>query len=461
MKKYEIDMCNGPLFGKIISFAVPLLLSNLLQLFFNAADIMVAGRFAGTEALAAVGATASLINLMLNLFIGLSVGVNVLAARYFATANKKSMQDLVHTTLPFAVLGGFALIILGFFIARPVLLAMDTPSEVIDQAALYLKIYCCGMPVALLYNFGNAIFRAVGDTKRPLYYLAISGVVNVVLNIFFVTQLHMGVAGVALATVISQVLSAALLMQSIIKTDSIYKFEIKKISIKAKPLLQVISIGLPAGIQGCLFSLSNILIQSSINYFGATAMAGSTAATNVENFVYMAMNAFNNTTLSFVSQNFGAGKYDRIKKVQTMCLGLVFGVGFAMGTVLVAFGEPLLGIFATDPKAIAQGMIKLRYVCGMYFICGIMEVLVGGVRGLGAALLPTVVSLLGACGLRIVWIFTIFEWHKTLDVLYLSYPISWVITAIAHAICLVLIFKKQQKRYESLKSQQQSMPPVQ
>lgn len=454
MKKYEIDMCNGPIFGKIISFAVPLILSNILQLLFNAADMVIAGRFVGTEALAAVGATGSLINLMLNLFIGLSVGVNVLAARYFATSNKKAMQDLIHTTLPFAVLGGFLLIILGFFIAKPVLLAMDTPLEVIDQAAQYLKIYCCGMPVALLYNFGNAIFRAVGDTKRPLYYLAISGVVNVVLNIFFVTQLHMGVAGVALATVVSQVLSASLLMRPIIKTDSIYKFQIKKVSIKAKTLLQVISIGLPAGIQSCLFSLSNILIQSSINYFGATAMAGSTAANNVENFVYMAMNAFNNTALSFVSQNFGAGKYDRIKKAQTMCFGLVFGVGFVMGTLFVAFGEPLLEIFTTDPRAIAQGMIKLRYVCGMYFICGIMEVLVGGVRGLGAALLPTAVSLLGACGLRILWIFTIFEWHKTLDVLYMSYPISWGITAVAHAACFVLIYKKKKKRYESLKAQE-------
>ncbi len=461
MKKYEIDMCNGPIFGKIVSFAVPLILSNILQLLFNAADMVIAGRFVGTEALAAVGATGSLINLMLNLFIGLSVGVNVLAARYFATSNKKAMQDLIHTTLPFAVLGGFLLIVLGFFIAKPVLLAMDTPLEVIDQAAQYLKIYCCGMPVALLYNFGNAIFRAVGDTKRPLYYLAISGVVNVVLNIFFIAQLHMGVEGVAIATVVSQVLSAALLMHSIIKTDSIYKFQIKKISIKAKMLLQVISIGLPAGIQGSLFSLSVVLVQSSTNYFGATAMAGSTAANNVENFVYMAMNALSHTTLTFVSQNFGAGKYDRIKKAQLMCLGVVFVVGFVLGTSFVAFGESLLGIFTTDPKAIAQGMIKLRYVCGMYFVCGIMEVLLGGVRGFGAALLPTVVTLFGACGLRILWIFTIFEWHKTLEVLYLSYSISWGITATAHAVCLVIIYKNQKKRYELLKTQEQSVSPMQ
>ena len=457
MKKYEIDMCNGPLLGKIISFAVPLILSNFLQMFFNAADVMVAGRFAGTEALAAVGATSSVINLMLNLFIGLSIGVNVLAARYFATHDKKSMQDLVHTTFPFAVMGGLLLIVVGFIIAKPVMAAMDTPPEVLDQAALYLKIYCCGMPVSLLYNFGNAVFRAVGDTKRPLYYLAISGVVNVVLNIIFVTQFHMGVAGVALATVTSQLLSAILLMRSIMKTDSIYRFNIKKISFKKKTILQVVSIGLPAGIQSCLFSLSNILIQSSINYFGSTAMAGSTAANNIENFVYMAMNALNNTTLSFVSQNFGAGKYDRIKRVMLMCLGLVSGIGLTLGTLGVVFGEPLLYIFATDPETIAAGMIKLRYVCGLYFVCGIMEVLVGGVRGLGASIIPTIVSLLGACGLRIVWIFTIFEWHKTLDVLYQSYVVSWAVTAIAHAVCLILIYKKQKRRYLTLSTENLSV----
>ena len=457
MKKYEIDMCNGPLLGKIISFAVPLILSNFLQLFFNAADIMVAGRFAGTEALAAVGATSSVINLMINLFIGLSIGVNVLAARYFATHDRKSMQDLVHTTFPFAVIGGFLLVVIGFIIAEPIMASMDTPPEVIDHAALYLKIYCCGMPVSLLYNFGNAVLRAVGDTKRPLYYLAISGVVNVVLNIFFVTQFHMGVAGVALATVISQVLSAALLMRSIMKTDSMYKFNIKKISIKKRTVVQVVSIGLPAGIQSCLFSLSNILIQSSINYFGATAMAGSTAANNIENFVYMAMNALNNTTLSFVSQNFGAGKYNRIKRVLLMCLGLVFGVGFILGSLGVMFGETLLGIFATDAEAIAAGMVKLRYVCGLYFLCGIMEVLAGGVRGLGASIMPTIVSLLGACGLRIVWIFTVFEWHKTLEVLYQSYSVSWSVTAIAHAVCLVFIYRKQKKYHMALTKEKQSV----
>lgn len=446
MKKYEIDMCNGPIFSKIVSFAIPLMLSNMLQLFFNAADVMVVGRFAGATALAAVGSTTALINLLINIFVGFSVGVNVLAARYFGTGNKKMIEELVHTALPFSFLCGVVLIFVGLFLSRPLLSLMGTPDDVIDQAVLYIKIYFAGMPVTLLYNFGNAIFRAVGDTKRPLFYLAIAGVLNVVLNIFFVIRLNMGVAGVALATVSSQVLSAALLIRAFVKTDSMYKLDIKKLAIKKSQLSQIVSIGLPAGIQSSLFSLSNVIIQSSINLFGAFAMAGSTAAANVENFTYMAMNSIHLTALSFVSQNYGAGKTARIKRVVFLCLASVFVIGFVMGTASVICGEGLLGIFAKDSKVIEYGMIKLRLVGGLYFLAGIMDVLVGCIRGLGATVMPTVVSLAGVCGFRILWILTVFEWSKTLQTLYLSYSVSWVITALCHAICLIIIYNKIKKR---------------
>ena len=449
-KKYEIDMCNGPLLGKILLFAIPLMLSSMLQLFFNAADVIIVGRFVGPQALAAVGSTSSLTNLLVNVFIGFSIGTNVVTARYLGTNNQKGVREVVHTSLMFALLSGFALVFVGFFLSRPMLELMGTPEDVLDQAALYLKVYFGGMPVVMVYNFGNAIFRAVGDTRRPLYYLALAGVLNVLLNIFFITQLHMGVEGVALATVLSQVVSAGLLIRAMAKADAVYKFEFKKLGIKKKQLSQIIRIGLPAGLQSSLFSISNVLIQSSINLFGSLAMAGSAAANNVENFTYVAMNSFHQTALSFTSQNLGAGKIERIKRIAILCQVCVTITGLVMGVGLWAIGEPLLGIFSSDAEVVRYGMIKLTYVCAFYFLAGVMDVFVGSIRGLGYSVVPMIVSLVGVCGLRIVWIFTVFQKYKSLEVLYISYPVTWVVTAMCHAICLVIVYKRLKKKQKSL-----------
>ena len=449
-KKYEIDMCNGPLLGKILLFAIPLMLSSMLQLFFNAADVIVVGRFVGPQALAAVGSTSSLVNLLINMFIGFSVGTNVMTARYLGTNNKKGVSEIVHTSLLFAFLSGIALVFVGFFLSKPLLSLMGTPEDVLDQATLYIKVYFAGMPVIMVYNFGNAVFRAAGDTRRPLYYLAVAGVVNVALNIFFVTQLNMEVEGVALATVLSQVLSVVLLLRAMTKTDSSYKFEFRKLSIKKKQLKQIVRIGFPAGLQGSLFSISNVLIQSSINLFGSLAMAGSAAANNVENFTYVAMNAFHQTALSFVSQNLGAGKIDRIKRTTILCEVCVVVTGLVFGVGLWLVGKPFLGIFSSDAEVIRYGMIKLTYVCAVYFLCGVMDVLVGCIRGLGCSVMPMIVSLVGVCGLRIVWIFTVFQKYKTLEVLYASYSVTWTVTAICHAICFVVVYKKLKSKQKSL-----------
>ena len=343
-KSYEIDMCNGPLLGKILVFSVPLMLSGILQLLFNAADIIVVGRFAGSTALAAVGSTASLINLMINVFVGLSVGVNVLAARYYGGQKEKDIQDTVHTAIMMAILSGLFLVLLGETASRPMLTLMGTPDDVLDQAALYLKIYFFGMPVLMIYNFGAALLRAVGDTRRPLYFLFAAGAVNVVLNLFFVIQLGMGVDGVGWATVISECVSAGLIIRSLMKERGAMKLHLSKLRIVPEKLKQIIRIGLPAGMQGAIFSISNVLIQSSVNSFGSIAMAGNTSSANIEGFVYTAMNAVYQTSLSFTSQNLGGKKYSRIDKIKNICLGVVTVVGLILGLGAVFGGKGLLSI---------------------------------------------------------------------------------------------------------------------
>lgn len=439
---YEIDMTNGPLLGKIVKFAIPLALSGILQLLFNAADMVVAGRFAGSQALAAVGSTGALIQLLINLFIGLSIGVNVLVARYYGAGQRKDLDETVHTAVLISLISGVFLIFAGVSLARPLLEMMGTPEDVIGQSVLYMRIYFIGMPVMMLYNFGSAILRAVGDTKRPLYFLLIAGVVNVVLNLFFVIVLHMGVAGVATATVISQCISAGLVLLCLVRSDTVYRVELKRLRVVRGKLWQMTKIGIPAGIQGATFSISNVLIQSTINSFGSIAMAGSTAAGNIEGFVFTSMDSLTQAALSFTGQNYGAKKYDRINKVLADCLLLVTIVGIVMGCGAYLAGRPLLSIYTSNPEVIDYGMVRLLMLCVPYCTCGIMNVLVGAMRGLGSSITPMVVSIFGVCVLRVVWIYTVFAMFPGWDILFLSYPVTWVVTALIEVVCFFLIKKR-------------------
>lgn len=434
-RSYEIDMCNGPLLGKMLMFAVPLMLSGILQLLFNAADIIVVGRFTGSQALAAVGSTGALINLLVNVFMGLSIGANVLVAQYYGAHDEENVSDTVHTAILLSVVSGVVLIFLGILLAEPLLTLMGTPDDVLDQATLYMRIYFAGMPVIMLYNFGSAILRAIGDTKRPLYFLLTAGIINVFLNLFFVIVFHMGVAGVALATVISQVVSAGLVVLCLMRNQGMCHLDLKKLHIHRSKLLQIVRIGLPAGIQGAIFSISNVLIQSSVNSFGSIAMAGNTSASNIEGFIYTSMNALYQTALSFTSQNMGARKYDRIGQILGRALATVGIVGFSLGMIALLAGDVLLGIYTTDPEVIRYGLIRMSVICPTYFLCGMMDVCCGSIRGMGYSILPTIVSLTGACALRVVWIFTLFQWDHTLLNLYISYPVSWGLTAAAHLAC--------------------------
>lgn len=447
-KKYELDMCHGPLLGKILIFALPLMLSGILQLLFNAADMIVVGHANGPTSLAAVGATSSLINLLINLFMGLSVGANVLVAHFFAAGQEKDCKETVHTAILISGISGIFLAIVGFILAKPLLTLMGTPDDVLDKSVLYMKIYFLGMPVMLLYNFGSAILRAIGDTKRPLLFLSISGVLNIFLNLLFVIVFKMDVAGVALATVLSQALSALLIVLCLVKTEGYCKLTRKDLSIKRDKLLKMVRIGLPAGLQGSIFSISNVLIQSSVNSFGSVAMAGNTACSNLEGFVYNSMNAIYQTALTFTSQNLGGKQYKRIKKVILLNVVIVTLVGTIMGFLFILFGESLLGLYTSEQDAIQYGLIRMKIIFSTYFMCGIMDVLVGCLRGLGRSILPMIVSLLGACGLRVIWILTVFKACPSLETIYISYPISWTLTASVHLICLLFVMRKVLKKAE-------------
>lgn len=441
-KNYEIDMCNGPLLGKILTFAIPLMLSGILQLLFNAADIVVVGRFTGKEALAAVGSTGALINLLINVFIGLSIGTNVLVAQYIGARDPKNVSETVHTSILASLICGTVMIFVGIFLAEPLLTLMGTPDDVLSQAALYMRIYFIGMPALMLYNFGAAILRALGDTQRPLLFLMIAGVVNVIFNLIFVIIFNLGVAGVAIATVMSQVISSVLVLICLLRADGMYKVYWRRLRIHKDKLLQMMRIGLPAGMQGAIFSISNVLIQSSINSFGSVAMAGSTAASNIEGFVYTSMNSVYQANLSFTSQNVGARKYSRVNRITFLCIGVVTVIGVVLGVGATLAGNTLLRIYNSDADVIAYGMERMRLVCMPYFLCGLMDVMVGSMRGLGYSILPMIVSLAGACGLRVLWIFTVFAADRSLDILFLSYPVSWAVTALVHMICFVWARRK-------------------
>lgn len=440
--KYEMDMCNGPFVQKILIFYIPLMLSGILQLLFNAADIVVVGRFAGNQALAAVGSTSSLINLMVNFFMGLSVGCNVLVARYYGAGQKTELSQMVHTAIFTSLVSGFFLIFLGIAVSRAALTWMGTPEDVIEHSVLYMRIYFVGMPFTMAYNFGAAILRAIGDTKRPLYYLLGAGIINVVLNLVFVIGFSMGVAGVAVATVISQAISAALVLRCLTKAPAAYRLDFSALKIHKDKLWKMMQIGLPAGLQSSLFSISNVLIQSSVNSFGSIVMAGNTAASNVEGFVYTAMNSFSQTIISFTGQNYGARKYKNIGKILLLCQGMVTLTGILLGNLAYFFGDKVLLLYSSDAEVIRYGLLRMSIICTSYFLCGIMDVMAGALRGMGYSLVPMFVSLTGACLFRIVWIYTVFRQYQSLICLYISYPISWALTFLAHVICFLIVYRK-------------------
>ncbi len=447
-KKYEIDMSKGSIFTKMFVFALPLICSSILQLLFNAADIVVVGRFAGDNSLAAVGSTTSLIQLLVNLFIGLSVGSNVLVARYYGAKQYKQLSNTVHTTILLSILSGLFISVVGIIFAKPILVLMQTPDEVLPLAVTYIRIYFGGMIATMLYNFGSAILRAVGDTKRPLYYLSLAGVINVILNLIFVIVFRMDVAGVAIATVISQCVSALLVLRCLFKENSAIRVEFSKLKMDKESILKILQIGLPAGFQGMLFSLSNMVIQSSVNGFGAVVVAGNSAANNIEGFVYVAMNAFYQATISFTGQNLGAGNFERIRKTVLIGLLYVLAVGAILGNCAYYFGNTLIGIYSINPLVIEAGIQRLKYTTRLHAICGMMDVMVGAMRGLGHSLAPMIITLIGACGLRLAWIAIMFsnEAYHTIDTVYVSYPISWSVTLIANVICFLIMFAKTKKR---------------
>ena len=445
-KSYEIDMCSGSLLPKILLFSLPLMASGILQLLFNAADIVVVGRYTGNEALAAVGSTSALINLMVNLFIGLSVGVNVMVAKYYGARKEQDIHATVHTAVLVAVLAGAVLTVIGLLASEPLLQLMGTPDDVIDQSVLYMKIYFLGMIGTLVYNFGGAVLRGIGDTRRPLYILFAAGVVNVIFNLIFVIQFQMGVAGVATATVISQFLSAGLVVYCLVKSGSSYRLNLKELGINVSKLKEMAGIGIPAGMQGAVFSISNVLIQSSVNSFGSTAMAGNTAGANIEGFVYVAMNTFHQSALSFTSQNYGAHQFKRISRVMWICLGLVTVTGLILGNGAYLAGPLLLRIYSKDADVIAYGLLRMSILCTTYLLCGLMDVMSGCLRGLGHSVIAMVVSMLGACGIRIVWIYTVFAVDRRLPVLYWSYPVSWALTFLVHLTCFAVVLRRIRRR---------------
>ena len=447
---YEMDTCSGPILGKMLLFALPLMASSILQLLFNAADVIVVGKFAGDNSLAAVGSNGSLINLLTNLFLGLSVGVNVLVSRYYGARDTKNVSDTVHTAIAISLLSGVWLAVFGFFGAPVILRWMKSPAQVLPLASLYLRIYFLGMPAMMVYNFGAAILRAVGDTRRPLYYLLLAGIINVILNLIFVVALRLDVAGVAIATVISQIISSVLVVRCLMGETGDIHLDLRRIRIVKSKLVRILRIGIPASIQSMLFSISNVIIQSSINSFGAVTVAGSAASGNVEGFVYVSMNAFYQAVLTFTGQNMGAGKHERVGRILLTGLACVAVTGLIFGQGAYRSGSILLRLYTSSDDVVAEGVRRLAIVAAPYFLCGMMEVVVGTIRGLGHSVVPMLVSIVGICGLRLVFIFTLFgqsRYHVP-QTLYMTYPISWIVTFTAHLICFFVIWNRMKRGWK-------------
>ena len=439
---FEMDMCSGPLMGKLISFSVPLMLSSILQLLFNAVDIIVVGKYSGSQSLAAVGSTTALINLVITLLMGISLGTNVLAGRYYAAHDHQSMSDVVHTSMAFALVGGIVMGLVGILGSGPALRLMDTPENVLGEALLYIRVYFLGMPFFMMYTYGAAVLRAVGDTKRPLFYLVTAGILNAGLNMVLVIVFHMGVLGVAIATVISQIVSCLFVIRCLVRTEGSYRLELSKLKIKPEYLKPLFQIGLPAGIQSLVINFSNVLLQSSVNSFGDIAMAGYTAANNIFGFLYVTVNSFSQTFMSFMSQNYGAGKKGRLDKVLWDCLALSVGVTLVLGCGVYFFGPRVLGIYTPSPEVIQCGMEVFLYTTTTYFICGIMDLLPGAMRGVGYSAVPMILSVIGTVGVRIFWIYCVFPTHHALDVLFISYPLSWAVTVLLQVVCFLFVRRK-------------------
>ncbi len=448
MQNKTADLTEGPLLSNIIVYTIPVIMTGVLQLLFNAADLVVVGRFCGSVSVAAVGACGAVINLLVNLFIGLSVGAGVAVAHGIGANRDEDVRRTVHTAIPLAVICGAVLSAIGIAGAGKILELMGTPEDVIGLSATYMRIYFSGMIASILYNFGAAILRAAGDTHSPLLYLTIAGVVNVLLNLIFVILFRMDVAGVALATSLSQLVSAGLIIMALMKREDACKLKLKELHIYKRQLLRIMQIGFPAGIQGSLFSISNVIIQSSVNSFGSVVMSGNAAAQNIEGFVYISMNSVSQTALNFAGQNHGAGKFDRIKKILLICLGLAFGIGVVLGGTAVLLSKPLLSIYITDSKeAVKYGIIRLMYICLPYFLCGIMDVATGMLRGIGSSIAPMIITVAGVCGFRIVWIYTVFQIpaYHTLPVLYFSYTISWSVTFLIEVVVFFIMLGHMSK----------------
>lgn len=451
----EINMTEGPLLKKIILYTLPIILTGILQLLFNAADLVVVGRYGSDTSVASVGATGAIINLITNLFIGLSIGAGVVVAHGLGAGRSEDVRKTVHTAIPTALVSGIVLTFIGICGSRFFLELMGTPDDVINLSETYMKIYFIGITSSMVYNFGSAILRAGGDTKSPLIYLTVAGVINVILNLIFVIALKMDVAGVATATTVSQTVSALLILRALMKREDDCKLVLKNMRFYRRQIIRIIQIGIPAGVQGSLFSISNVIIQSSVNSFGSVVMSGNAAAGNIEGFVYMSMNSFSQTAINFTARNYGAGKMERLRKIMWLCLGSVFVTGLTLGVTARFFGENLLSIYIPNkPEDISYGLIRMTYICIPYFLCGLMDVTTGLLRGINYSVLPMIISVVGVCVFRIVWIYTVFripEYH-TLQSLYISYTISWAITFLTEFVIYLVLLRKLSKKVQTVKT---------
>ena len=447
--KRNIDMLEGNIFTNTLMFALPLMATGVIQLLFNAIDMIVVGKYSGSASMAAVSSTSSLINLVTNLFIGLSVGSSVAIAKRIGNRNYDEISDAVHTSIAIAFIAGSFLTAVGMIFSKTFLLWMNSPADVIDLSALYLRVYFSGMLGTFIYNFASAILRAKGDSRRPLIALTIAGALNALLNLFFVIVLKMNVAGVGLASSISAYVSAIIVVIALMMDPGPTQLDLKKIHIEKKALIDIVKVGLPAGIQSTIFSLSNTVIQSSINEFGKVVMAGSGASNSITSFVYTAMNAFYQSCLTFTSQNVGAKKIDRVGKIVLICVMFVTITGLTLGFGTYIFGRPLLGFYSNDLDVIEAGMVRMYYICPLYFLYGITEVIVGSLRGMGFSFMPMFVSLLGICVFRLLWVATYFKQHHTIESLYLSYPISWIITLLIQFITFIFVYKNMVRKYRN------------
>lgn len=449
MKRYNKSMLQGPILSSVIFYTVPIILTSILQLLFNAADLMIVGQFCGSKYVGAVGATGAVTGLIINLFIGLSNGVGVSVAHAIGGRREEEVHRTVHTALPVALVGSLILTVAGIFLAEPMLRMMKTPDNVLPLSVTYMQIYFGGIIFSMVYNFCASILRAAGDTKSPLIFLTIAGVVNVILNIIFVTLFHMNVAGVALATVISQAISAVLVVISLMRRTDSCRLVLRKMRIYKAQLLKIVRIGLPAGVQSSLFSISNVIIQSSVNSFGDVMVSGNASAANLEGFVYVILNAFHQTAVNYIGQNVGARQYDRVRRILWICLGSVAVAGLSASMLVYGFGPWLLKIYITDSAdAIGYGMIRLTYICLPYFLCGLMDVSTGALRGLGSSVAPMLISIIGVCGLRLAWIYTVFQipQYHTPQCLFLSYTITWIVTFVVQMITFFLVYRRRCRR---------------